>query len=125
VVYWDKATGKFSGKGTSSSTYNSLKSSSNSSNGTVVFNSYDSKFTSSTPTQYVSVYVTPIGSSGEIECAVEYHHSCYTTSFTGAALNPAVDYGGKGAVSGSVGVSINWASTETVWGIGDENAIYY
>lgn len=122
TLSWDSSIGEFYSYNTSDSKYNSLKSSSGAYNGTLVFNSYDYRFSILTPEQYVAAYVTPIA-SGYLDFAVEYQHSFTNFTFSGT-LDPSVSFSGPGIVKGSIGAKINWNYQESVWTKGDINTVY-
>ncbi|ACL21587.1 hypothetical protein Dhaf_3569 [Desulfitobacterium hafniense DCB-2] len=121
TLSWDSSKGDFYSYNTSNSNYNSLKSPAGAYNGTLVFNSYDYRYSILTPEQYVAAYVTPIA-SGYLDFAVEYQHSFTNFTFSGT-LDPSVTFSGLGIVKGSIGAKINWAPQETIWYKSDINAV--
>lgn len=122
IISWNKDKASYYLTNTSNSYYNSLKDYNAYTQGTIVFNSYDTNFTSSTGSQYVAVYVTPIVGTGTLDFGTQYQHSYTTVTFSGS-LNPTIQYSGPGLVTGSVGATINWSTSESVWVKAATNAI--
>lgn len=121
TVYFDSSKANYYSYNTSS--YTDLRSGLYATSGTVVFNLYDKYMGIST--QYGAVYVTPkSGYSGQwVDFGADWTHTFTKPEVTGITPTAQISFGGKGIVSGSIGVSVSIdPSVEQKWDKADTNA---
>ncbi|MCI9466218.1 MAG: hypothetical protein HFE99_03780 [Ruminiclostridium sp.] len=115
IFYYDSTKASYVSHSVGANT--TLKDGSKAPRGTLVFNFNDQN--SRTNYSYCTVEVSRKASAtGKIFFCTNWIHSYLTTS-TSVTLNPSVTFGGSGAVSGSIGASINFSPVETTWQLSD------
>lgn len=125
-IQWDSEKANYYSYNVLDDYYGSLKDASHISDGTVLFNLYDTKVLPYFEDVLFAVYVTPIYTNQDVDFGLKYTHTyreVESTQHGSASVSFSSNDGG--VVGGSIGYSVSYSTYETGWDLSDTNAFTY